>query len=298
MSANLRRGIRGLIFIMVLLCMIALAAGQGYCDLELNKTHIPVLIKTPSINLSPNPINVGQTLTITGSNFNKTPYPGDTYPMVVISASDPSGDVGIAYGKILTDGSFKIEFYVNPNATPGMIPLYGIDKWGHKSQTVNLVVIPAATPTPTQIVQGTATPQAMATLSPTVIPAGTPDTTAPVTTLNLAGIKGADGIFTSNVVCTLTAEDNGSGVNATLYSFDGTNWTPYTGPFTIVTPGNTSVFYRSTDKANNQEITKAEAIAIKGSASVATGTGLCMAVILPLLIVGFVSYTVKKGKSK
>jgi hypothetical protein len=276
----------------MVIAFIVIAPGDGYCDIQF-VTTLPHITLPPTINVTPNPVYVGQTLTVTGSNFNTTPYPGDAYPMAAASVGSPV--------KIQSDGTFIIQ---TSFTGPGTIQVYAMDKWGHTSNTVNLTILAApnsssatpsptaqpSTPTPTQSPTTIATPTA--TISP-----GTPDTAAPVTTLSLTGVNDPSGAFTSNVVCTLTAANNGSGVNKTLYSFDGNNWTLYTGPFTISNPGNTTVFYRSEDHAGNQEVAGVKVITITVSAS-ATASGQPSAgysLLLPLLAIGLAGiYGIRK----
>jgi hypothetical protein len=136
-----------------------------------------------------------------------------------------------------------------------------------------------------------------------------------VTTISLTGIKDASGTYTSNVVCTLTAADNdgGSGVNDISYSLGGFDWNRYTGPFTIATPGNTTIFYRAIDKAGNTEIAKVELVTIAGTAgpvsdptvsptasptpSPKADSGLLGGLLLPLLIAGIVgAYLIRKNQ--
>lgn len=82
----------------------------------------------------------------------------------------------------------------------------------------------------------------------------------PTTTIHLSGVQGNKGWFTSNVIVTLSATDDISGVNKTEYSFDNATWTTYTTPFTVNTEGYTILYYKSTDKDGNQEKTKTETI--------------------------------------
>jgi len=85
-----------------------------------------------------------------------------------------------------------------------------------------------------------------------------PETVAPETlaATNPAAPNGTNGWFTTETSVTLTASDNCSGVAATEYSLDGTNWQPYAGSFTISAEGVTTVSYRSTDRAGNVEAVK------------------------------------------
>lgn len=89
------------------------------------------------------------------------------------------------------------------------------------------------------------------------------DETAPATTIDLDGTLGNNGWYRSDVVATLIAQDgDGSGISRTEYSFDGTNWITYTGPFTISVEGPTTVYYRSLDRAGNVEGTKSATVKI------------------------------------
>lgn len=285
--------------------MIVVVSGEGYCDLKLSKIPVP-LLQSPSINITPNPVHTGEGLMITGSHFNTTTYPGDPYPTAILYMVLPGHDP-IVYntGKIQQDGSCTFSTMIASYAAIEAYQVYCQDKWGHKSNTITLTIIPAVSPTPTpgpvtptpvqntatltptQNPQSTTTPQTVATVSPTAITNGNPDTTAPVTTISLTGGKNSAGEFTSNVVCTLTVMDNegGTGIGETKYSMDGVNWTTYSEPFTITTPGNTTVFYRSTDLAGNKELTKSETIAIVNNSSGSHSSGICPALILPLLLV-------------
>jgi hypothetical protein len=66
------------------------------------------------------------------------------------------------------------------------------------------------------------------------------DDTPPVTTISPA------------VPFTLTATDEGCGVNVTMYKIDGGSWTVYTGGFTL-TEGEHTIYCYSTDKLGNVE---------------------------------------------
>ncbi len=80
------------------------------------------------------------------------------------------------------------------------------------------------------------------------------DDTAPVTALALTGVAGEDGWFWSDVLVTLTATDNASGVARTEYSFDaGRTWRSYAGPFNVTREGRTTIRYRSVDNMGNVE---------------------------------------------
>ncbi|MEM3384157.1 MAG: hypothetical protein QW134_00005 [Nitrososphaeria archaeon] len=88
------------------------------------------------------------------------------------------------------------------------------------------------------------------------------DNTPPVTDLKLSGTIGNQGWHTSDVIVSLSAIDNRSGVNRTEYSFDNTNWILYQIPFAISTEGATTIYYRSTDNAGNIEMTNSRIVKI------------------------------------
>ncbi|MEW6181561.1 MAG: NosD domain-containing protein [Bacillota bacterium] len=86
----------------------------------------------------------------------------------------------------------------------------------------------------------------------------------PSTTVLLSGIPGQNGWFISDVEVTLTAADGegGSGVARTEYSFNGTDWVVYSGPFTITDEGTTTFRYRSVDNSGNVEEVREQAAKI------------------------------------
>lgn len=90
------------------------------------------------------------------------------------------------------------------------------------------------------------------------------DTTSPTTTTTISGTSGDNGWYISDVQVTLTTTDNegGSGVKKTEYSFDGTTWNTYSSPFTVNSESTTTVYYKSTDNADNIETTKSTPIKI------------------------------------
>jgi len=90
------------------------------------------------------------------------------------------------------------------------------------------------------------------------------DKTAPLTQVSLSGDLGSDGWYTSAVQVSLSASDgvDGSGVVKTEYSFNDTDWTTYTVPFTVSAEGTTTAYYRSTDKAGNVEPAKQQVVKI------------------------------------
>lgn len=84
------------------------------------------------------------------------------------------------------------------------------------------------------------------------------ESTDPTTTISFTGTLGLNGWYVSGVTVTLTARDNVSEVVSTQYSFDGTTWITYAGPFTLSNEGTTTVLYNSTDMAGNVEKTKSQ----------------------------------------
>jgi hypothetical protein len=80
----------------------------------------------------------------------------------------------------------------------------------------------------------------------------TPDTIPPVTTCTLNGELNGD-IYVSNVTVTLTATDNGSGVDHTTYKLDTGVWTTYSTPFIVTEDGNHTVLFYSVDRNGNAE---------------------------------------------
>jgi hypothetical protein len=80
----------------------------------------------------------------------------------------------------------------------------------------------------------------------------TPDTFPPVTTCTLNG-EMSGSIYVSNVTVTLTATDNGSGVDYTKYKLDAGAWTTYTAAFIVTEDGNHTVLFYSVDRNGNTE---------------------------------------------
>ncbi|WP_041322586.1 ThuA domain-containing protein [Saccharomonospora viridis] len=91
------------------------------------------------------------------------------------------------------------------------------------------------------------------------------DTTAPATEASFAE-PGANGWHNGEVGVTLTATDEGSGVERIEYSLDGGDWTTYTEPVVISGDGEHTMLYRAVDKAGNVENDKAVTIRIDGTA--------------------------------
>ncbi len=79
------------------------------------------------------------------------------------------------------------------------------------------------------------------------------DAAPPATSIELSGLLGEEGWYLSEVTVTLDAIDAISDIAEIAYSFDKINWVTYTGPFTISNEGLTTVYYNSTDIADNME---------------------------------------------
>jgi len=88
------------------------------------------------------------------------------------------------------------------------------------------------------------------------------DKTAPSTSINFSGMAGENGWFISDVTVTFRSNDSLSGVDSTLFSFDGVEWRKYTGAFTISLEGEIRLYFKSVDVAGNSEATKMETIKI------------------------------------
>lgn len=86
------------------------------------------------------------------------------------------------------------------------------------------------------------------------------DARPPYTSCIVIGNHAANGWYPTPPTVTLSATDygidntlTGTGVDYTEYSWDGVNWTMYTGPFTYPYEGESNLRYRSVDKAGNFE---------------------------------------------
>jgi cytochrome c len=98
------------------------------------------------------------------------------------------------------------------------------------------------------------------------------DTTKPVTTASTDPANpGAAGWFTGPVTVALAATDGqGSGVDRTEYTVDGSAFVPYTTPFTLTSDGTHTVTYRSVDKAGNVEDTRTLTVRVDATAPLTT----------------------------
>ncbi len=92
------------------------------------------------------------------------------------------------------------------------------------------------------------------------------DTVAPITTLTIypPAPDGLNGWYVTSPTITLISIDDtgGSGVAKVEYSFDGLSWLTYSEPFTINTKGVITIYYKSTDNADNVETIKTVTIKI------------------------------------
>ncbi len=80
------------------------------------------------------------------------------------------------------------------------------------------------------------------------------DQTPPTTTTHLAGTQGNNSWYKSDVLVTLEAKDENSGVLKTEYTLDnGTTTQLYSGPFYVSKEIINTLFAKSTDQAGNQE---------------------------------------------
>jgi hypothetical protein len=103
------------------------------------------------------------------------------------------------------------------------------------------------------------------------------DLAAPVTTATVspAAPNGSNGWYTSDVIVSLAANDDLSGVTKTEYSLDGgTTWQTYTEPVTFSQDGSYSVSYRSTDDALNEETVKTISFNVDSNAPAITVNGV------------------------
>ena len=95
------------------------------------------------------------------------------------------------------------------------------------------------------------------------------DKVAPETTATLSGTEGENGWYTSDVIVTLSATDDGSGVKETKYRIDDGPWKTYSLPFTVT---GSTVHYYSEDNAGNAEVEKSIQVKIDKVAPETTTT--------------------------
>ena len=85
----------------------------------------------------------------------------------------------------------------------------------------------------------------------TVVTQPDPDTTAPVASASVAGVRNSDGAFITSATVTLSATDAESGVDRIEYSLDGGPYLAYTTAVIVDRVGRHTVLYRATDRAGN-----------------------------------------------
>lgn len=85
----------------------------------------------------------------------------------------------------------------------------------------------------------------------TVVEQPEEDTTPPETTAKTEGRMNSDGDYLGKATVTLTATDEGSGVEKVEFSLDGGPFLAYTDPVVVERAGHHSVAHRATDKAGN-----------------------------------------------
>ncbi|GAB3432948.1 OmpL47-type beta-barrel domain-containing protein [Actinophytocola sediminis] len=88
------------------------------------------------------------------------------------------------------------------------------------------------------------------------------DTTAPTAAATVVGEQDPDGNFLGSAVVTVTAEDEGSGVDTIEYSLDGGDWTAYTEAVQVRAAGEHTFAYRATDLAGNVSAEGAETFTV------------------------------------
>ena len=100
----------------------------------------------------------------------------------------------------------------------------------------------------------------------TIVPV---DSVAPTTTISMSGMSGSNNWFTSDVLVTLSAQDNagGTGVFKTEYSLDnGQTWKVYVNPITSSAEGVSAMLCRSSDFVGNVEQAKSLQVKIDKTA--------------------------------
>lgn len=96
-------------------------------------------------------------------------------------------------------------------------------------------------------------------------PYGEEDDTPPHTTSKLSPeqANGLNGWYTVPVIVELSAQDDGSTVTETVYSFDGVTWTHYSGPIVLDREAaSAAIYYRSVNAAGLEESIQSVPLAI------------------------------------
>ncbi|MGK5501094.1 OmpL47-type beta-barrel domain-containing protein, partial [Streptomyces sp. URMC 125] len=88
------------------------------------------------------------------------------------------------------------------------------------------------------------------------------DTTPPEVLATVKGEKDTNGAYVGRAEVTVTATDDGSGVERVEYSLDGGPYLAYTGPVTVDRVGRHTVDYRATDRAGNTSAARQAAFTV------------------------------------
>ncbi|MFI8997671.1 OmpL47-type beta-barrel domain-containing protein [Streptomyces sp. NPDC053542] len=80
---------------------------------------------------------------------------------------------------------------------------------------------------------------------------GSEDTTAPETSATVEGQKNADGAYVGSATVSVSATDDGSGVDRIEYAVGDGGFQPYTAPLVVDQVGTHKIRYRAADKAGN-----------------------------------------------
>jgi len=91
------------------------------------------------------------------------------------------------------------------------------------------------------------------------------DSTAPSSSVALAGTLAVDGSYISSVDVTLTSTDATSGIQSSEYRVDGGAWRSYASVFPVSGNGTHTLEYHATDVASNVETAKSSVVRISGS---------------------------------
>ncbi|MDI3385386.1 DUF1080 domain-containing protein [Streptomyces sp. B-S-A8] len=88
------------------------------------------------------------------------------------------------------------------------------------------------------------------------------DTTPPETSAEVDGTVDSDGAYVGKATVTVTATDDGSGVDKVEYSLDGAPYVAYTEPLVVDRTGRHEVAYRASDRAGNTSEARKEAFTV------------------------------------
>src|SRR5881409_875952 len=91
------------------------------------------------------------------------------------------------------------------------------------------------------------------------------DSTAPGSSVQLAGTQAVDGSYINSVDVTLTSTDATSGIQSSQYRVDAGAWRSYASVFPVSRNGTHTVEYYGTDVAGNLETAKSSVVRISGS---------------------------------